>query len=445
MNPELAELFSAHIATLGERADVALHATGFDHLLIYGGELHYAFLDDYAMPFKVNPQFKRWVPVTDNPQCLLIYTPGKKPKLAFYSPVDFWHKTHPVPDEFWTKHFDIHPIAGIDEAAALLPAKLDRAAFIGEPQPLFRKWGVGNINPEDLIHHLHYHYAWKTEYELECLREANRLGARGHLAAEKAFRAGASEYDIHFAYLQASSHTENQLPYGNIIALNENAAILHYQYQSRTAPRESRSFLIDAGCTFNGYASDITRTYSTKNNEFQELIDRMEMSQRGLCDAVRPGMNYLELQELAHRDVARILIDFDIAKGDADSLVERGVTRPFFPHGVGHYLGAQVHDVGGKISDEKGTPIRQPESQPYLRLTRDIDANQVFTIEPGLYFIDSLLDELKATDAGSSVNWKRIDDFRPFGGIRIEDNIRVTQTGHENLTRPAFGLSLIHI
>ncbi|HEX6929709.1 MAG TPA: M24 family metallopeptidase, partial [Gammaproteobacteria bacterium] len=233
-------------------------------------------------------------------------------------------------------------------------------------------------------------------------------------------------------------HTETQLPYGNIVALNENGAILHYQHQSRQAPQQHRSFLIDAGCTVNGYASDITRTYSANDDEFRQLIDRMDNSQRALCDAVRPGMEYTELQTLTHRHVAGMLVDFGIASGDPDTLVADGITRAFYPHGIGHYLGAQVHDVGGKISNEKGKPIPQPADQPFLRLTRRIEADHVFTIEPGLYFIDSLLQNLRAGGAGSSVNWARVEAFRPYGGIRIEDNVRVTADGHENLTRPAF-------
>lgn len=435
---DLAAVFTKHLETMQQRADAALEACGFDHLLIPSGHLRYGFLDDNAYPFTVNPQFKRWVPVTDNPDCLLVCTRGEKPKLAFYSPVDFWHKTHPVPEDFWTAHFDIHAIGGIEEAASLLPAKLERAAFIGEMRPEFESFGVVNVNPEDLINHLHYDFAWKTEYEVECMRQANRLGARAHLAAEKAFRDGASEFEIHLAYLAASEHTEDQLPYTNIIALNEHAAILHYNQPARRAPAERRSFLIDAGCTVNGYASDITRTYATGNNDFQAMIERMDRSQRALCDAVQPGMDYTQLQLLTHRHVAQILNEFDIAKGDPDALVAEGVTRTFFPHGIGHYIGAQVHDVGGKMADANGKAIPQPEDQPFLRLTRRIEVDQVFTIEPGLYFIPSLLDELKRSNAGSHVNWARVDEFRPFGGIRIEDNVRVTRDGHENLTRPAF-------
>jgi Xaa-Pro dipeptidase len=90
------------------------------------------------------------------------------------------------------------------------------------------------------------------------------------------------------------------------------------------------------------------------------------------------------------------------------------------------------------MADRAGTPIPQPEGQPFLRLTRKVDAEQVFTVEPGIYFIPSLLKELREGHAGKQVNWKRVDDFLPFGGVRIEDNVRVTEGGHENMTRDAF-------
>lgn len=437
MSPDFASLYTDHIAAMRRLADQALAANGFDHLLIHSGALNYAFLDDNAYPFKVNPHFKRWVPVTDNPECLIIYTPGETPKLAFYSPVDFWHKTHPVPDEYWTAHFEITPVGGIREAKALLP-DMKRAAVISETAEPFAEWGAAAINPEGLINHFHFHFAKKTGYELACLREASLIGARAHLAAERAFRDGASEFDIHLAYLRAAEHNEHQVPYSNIIALNEHAAILHYQYQERRPPAEARSFLIDAGASFNGYSSDITRTYARERNDFQHMIERMNEAQLAMCAALRPGMPYADLQIIAHRHVAGILIEFGIARGEADELVANGTTRAFFPHGIGHYLGAQVHDVGGKQADEKGTPIPQPEAHPFLRTLRTVDVDHVFTVEPGLYFIPSLLEQLRATPAGRQVDWQRVEYFRPFGGIRIEDNIRVTADGHENFTRPAF-------
>jgi Xaa-Pro dipeptidase len=118
--------------------------------------------------------------------------------------------------------------------------------------------------------------------------------------------------------------------------------------------------------------------------------------------------------------------------------VDQGITRRFFPHGLGHFLGLQVHDVGGFQADRDGTLIPRPEKDPFLRLTRRLEADHVTTIEPGLYFIEPLLAELRESAAGRDVDWAKVDALRPCGGIRVEDNVRVLDGGHENLTREAF-------
>jgi len=122
----------------------------------------------------------------------------------------------------------------------------------------------------------------------------------------------------------------------------------------------------------------------------------------------------------------------------AESAVESGVASAFFPHGLGHYIGLQVHDVAGFQGDESGGWIERPAGHPYLRLTRTIEAGQVMTIEPGIYFIDMLLAELKNKPASSDVNWSKVDSFRKYGGIRIEDDVVCTAAEPENLTRDAF-------
>jgi Xaa-Pro dipeptidase len=113
------------------------------------------------------------------------------------------------------------------------------------------------------------------------------------------------------------------------------------------------------------------------------------------------------------------------------------VTAAFFPHGLGHHLGLQVHDVGGKLSDHLGTPLKQPEAYPFLRNLRPVEAGNVFTVEPGLYFIPQLLEALRARPCGSQVNWKAVDALRKYGGVRIEDNVHVSGDAVENLTRAA--------
>ena len=436
---QLATLYLAHLDLVRDRFDRALAAGGFDRVVIHSGSPHIAFLDDYHYPFKVNPQFKSWIPVLMNPHCAIVYEPAKKPVLAYYQPVDYWHKPAENPVGYWTSAFDIKMMAEPGDLVALI-GDASRTAFVGESDSAPEGVSFAAVNPRSVIDILHYERAWKSDYEISCILEANRIAARGHLAASKAFHSGASEYEIHLEYLRASEQIEEELPYGNIVALNENGAVLHYQQHlvQRSRNGERRSFLIDAGAQYNGYASDITRTYSSKQDDFAQLIDSMDAMQKSLCEEVRPGLDYKELHLSAHRKIGDILQKHGITDVDGPSALDLRITSAFFPHGVGHYLGLQVHDVGGFLADASGATIPKPEGHPYLRLTRTVEPKQVFTIEPGLYFIDSLLAELKKSDAAKHVKWSRVEELRPYGGIRIEDNVVVDADGHENLTRRAF-------
>jgi Xaa-Pro dipeptidase len=323
-------------------------------------------------------------------------------------------------------------------ARTLLPEDLSRAAFIGEPFPELDSWGVGAVNPAGLVTRMDFDRAAKTPYELACLREASRLGALGHIAARQAFDAGASEYDIEIAFLEACGLREQELPYNPIIALNKEAAVLHYQVLARRAPAERLSMLIDAGADFAGYASDITRTYSAADADFAKLVTEMDHVQQALCNSVRAGVDWRDVHLSSHRLIAELLHDSGIIKCDADEAVETGLSSVFLPHGLGHLLGLQVHDVGGLQKAPEGGSIPRPEGHPYLRLTRVLEENFVVTMEPGLYFIDQLLEQARADHRGAKIDWARIEQFRPFGGIRIEDNLAITASGCENLTRDAF-------
>jgi len=433
---KLASLYPAHLDTVRDRYGSALTASGFDAVVIFSGAQRYLFLDDMPYPFKVNPHFKSWLPVINNPHCFLVYEPGKRPRLVYWQPVDYWYKRAGAPSGYWTSHFDIEVIADEADARRHLP-RGGRTAWLGE----FEEQVDGQVNPAPLLSRVDYARAWKTEYEIECMRQANDVGVRGHLAAERAFRAGASEYDIHLDYLRASGQTEDELPYSNIIALNENGAVLHYHDHDRKQldPARRHSFLIDAGGSTNGYASDITRTYSWERDEFAELIEAMETMQQELVAEVKPGLNYPDLHLLAHHKIGEILARFQFVREvDSAGMVAKGITSTFLPHGVGHYIGLQVHDVGAFLADESGKTIDKPAGHPNLRLTRVVEPTHVFTVEPGLYFIESLLAELASSENSRYVNWPKVDAFRKFGGIRIEDDIVVRPEGHENLTRDAF-------
>lgn len=435
MSHDLALLYAQHIATLRARTDNALALGGFDHLLVAASTPLRLFLDDQDYPFVANPHFRHWVPLTNTPGSWVAYTPGHKPKLIFVQPRDYWHVVPAAPSGYWVDQFDITIVRTFAEAVAQLPQ--GHRAVIAPDCPAIE--GVEVNNPQAVLDYLHWHRSYKTPYELELMREASRIGTRAHRAAQKAFRAGASEFDIQLAYLAAARQTEHELPYPNIVCLNEHSAVLHYTHFDRMPPAQSRSFLIDAGGSAAGYASDITRTYAADgHHEFQSLIDSMEKAQLGYVAKVKAGQSYPELHIHAHHVLAGVLREHGVIHMSAESAVESGVTSAFFPHGLGHPIGLQVHDVAGFQASESGGSIPRPEGHPYLRMTRALEPGMVVTIEPGLYFIDMLLEALRSKPVGKDVDWAKVDAFRPYGGIRIEDDVVCTHDDPENLTRDAF-------
>lgn len=430
-------LYQQHLATTQERAEAALARANLDHLVVPSGTLHYQLFDDRDYPYAVNPQFKAWLPLTRNPGSWLVFTPASKPKLVYLQPFDYWHVVPKAPSGYWTAHFDIVVIRKPEDALQHLPQDPARCAILGEPQSALA--GFTPNNPPVVVDYLEYHRAFKTPYEIAMMREATRGGVRGHRAAERAFRAGASEFGIHLAYCQAAGQDSETLPYGNIVALNEHGAVLHYTDRDRTPPKPVHSFLIDAGASHGGYASDITRTYSANPaDEFQAMIDALDTAQQAMCAQVRAGFDYRQLHLDAHLALSGILRDFGILKVSAEDAVATGVSSTFFPHGIGHGIGLQVHDVAGFAASDAGGTLPKPEGHPYLRLTRVLEPGMVVTIEPGLYFIDMLLDALREGPHADAVDWSRVDMFRPFGGIRIEDDVVCTDGDPINLTREGF-------
>jgi Xaa-Pro dipeptidase len=192
--------------------------------------------------------------------------------------------------------------------------------------------------------------------------------------------------------------------------------------------------LLDAGAAFLGYCSDITRTHvkgsGAAAGAFAQLVAGVEKFQKKLVGEVAIGRPYETLHEEAHRDVARTLKDVGLSTLSEDEAIAGGVTRAFFPHGLGHSLGLQCHDVGCALVKPK------PEN-PFLRNTTRIAEGQVFTIEPGIYFIEPLLAPLRSGPHAGAIDWKLAAELAKMGGVRIEDDVVVT-TGEKstrNLTR----------
>src|SRR5690606_3635263 len=234
-------------------------------------------------------------------------------------------------------------------------------------------------NPAPVLARLEQARCRKSSYEVACMREASRIGVAGHLAAERCFRQGASEFDLHLAFLGAVRQDESTLPYPPIIALNEHAATLHYQRRDTLAPARSQSLLIDAGAGFRGYASDITRTWASAPGLFASMVDGMQALQQELCAAVEPGLDWRALHLRAHLLVGRLLRECGVLNVEPQDALDRGITAAFLPHGLGHLLGLQVHDVGGFHPAADAEPIARPPGHPALRLTRPLQAGMVVT------------------------------------------------------------------
>ena len=428
-------LYAAHVAEIQNRWEAALEAQKFDAAVVHSGSPMYSFQDDYEYAFRPNPNFLAWLPLTSHPDSVLMVVPGERPRLVYYQPDDYWYLPPSDPEPWWAEHFTIEVVRDTDEWRHRVPS--GRVAAIGDSPALADVYGKRRVNPRALVDQLHIWRTRKTPYEVACMQESAHLAAAAHAEAERAFREGKTEYEIHIRYLAACRHTDTELPYNNIVALNEHGAVLHYQARERTLPADVRSFLIDGGCTVNGYASDITRTYAKEAGEFADLIEAMNTVERDLVGQVRAGIDYKGLFLDSHLKISGVLQEAGVINVSPEDAVESGLSLVFYPHGLGHYLGLQTHDVAGLI-DNKGKPIPRPDGFPALRLTRVLEEGNVLTIEPGLYFIDSLLEKWRANKDASMINWNRVDAFKPYGGIRIEDNILVQAEGYDDLTRRAF-------
>jgi len=178
--------FFEHLAQLQARTEQALSDTGFNGLLIGSGPQHGRFLDDTRYPFRANPHFVQWLPfITEVPECWLLIRPTRKPLLLLHSPDDFWHATQTLPQAWWCDGFEIEPYQHRSELVQALAAE-SWLAVINEQEADFAPEDSLH-NPPALIHQLNFGRAAKTDWELHCLREANRTAVKGHVTAERLF------------------------------------------------------------------------------------------------------------------------------------------------------------------------------------------------------------------------------------------------------------------
>lgn len=277
----------------------------------------------------------------------------------------------------------------------------------------------------------------KSEGELERIRFANKANCLAHEAVLRAIKPGAWEYQMKGVLEGALLEQGLQFPaYNGIYASGTNSAILHYVVNNEQM-KDGELFLIDSGYEFEGYGADLTRTWPI-NGVFSDVQREMyrivlEMQKRTI-EATRPGVKMEELHWLACRTLLEGLLDGGYVKGSLDDLMANNIFALFFPHGLGHFLGLDVHDPGGY---PKGVDRIDRPGVRFLRIRREMEQGMVFTIEPGLYMIPALLGPaFENPEQSAFLHRDKLEPLLGFGGIRIEDNLVVndSEAGHENLT-----------
>ena len=263
----------------------------------------------------------------------------------------------------------------------------------------------------DLTEILHEQRLIKGPEEIEAMRAAATISAEAHARAQSVCRPGMTEYQVQAELEYVFAHHGAAAPaYPSIVAGGANACVLHYT-ENTDALCEGDLLLIDAGCEYQGYAADITRTFpvgETVSGARADLWNIVAEAQEAAIEEVRPGHSFDDYHQAAVRRLTQGLIDLGLLTGEVDGRIEDGSYRRYFLHRTGHWLGRDVHDVG-RYKDHGGA-------------WRALAAGMVLTVEPGLY--------IPADDETAPAELRGT-------GVRIEDDIHVTAEGPENLTAAA--------
>jgi Xaa-Pro dipeptidase len=281
----------------------------------------------------------------------------------------------------------------------------------------------------------------KTATEIELLRHVNRVSSAAHVEVMRRCKPGLYEYQLEAAFLHEiyAKGGARFTAYTCICGCGPRSSILHYGHQG--APndqplRDGDLFLNDSGAEYHGYASDITCSYPVNGRftpEQRDVYEAVLAANRTVQAAMRPGVSWPDMHRLSYRVITEHLREMGLIKATGDEAIEKHLPALFMPHGLGHLMGLDVHDVGGY--PEGVSRIDAPGIRS-LRCGRNLEAGMVITVEPGIYFVDALLEPALADpEMAHLIDVDRVRRFLGFGGVRIEDDVLVTASGCENLTQ----------
>jgi Xaa-Pro aminopeptidase len=392
--------------------------------ILRNGDVHYSFRQNsdffYLTGFCEPNSILLAIPQKEGSHKTILFVPEKDPKLEVWNgkregvkgairnfgadeafpAQDFWKVFPSISKDFDELGFALGKDRDFDEKLFQLFGK----RLTGRPRdnrglPTF-------IDPRPIINECRL---IKSPAEIEHMQKACDISAAGHKVAMALTKPSMWEYEVQ-AEIEAVFRRSGapRVGYDSIVASGNNANILHY-IRNRRRMRKPDLLLIDAGAEWEGYSGDVTRTFPVSGifSDAQKAVYRIVLRCQKKCiRAVRPGCTFEKLNKIAQLELTKGLIELGILKGDSKKLREKGAFKPWFMHGIGHWLGMDVHDVG---------PYQTREGKPL-----PFKPGMVLTIEPGLY--------LPAND-------KRVPkEFRGIG-IRIEDDVLVTRAGNRVLTK----------
>jgi Xaa-Pro dipeptidase len=275
----------------------------------------------------------------------------------------------------------------------------------------------------------------KGDEEISAMVEAVNISGKMHSAAKAAIQEGKTEYQIAAELLHKMKENNGELSYPVICTVN--GQYLHNHYYGNVL-KNGQMLLIDSGAEMEmGYAGDITRTWAVSGSmtsQQKEIFDTVLEMETTVINTLKPGVKYSEYHKIANKILLNNLKNIGLVRGDTDVMFEQGVGGLFMPHGLGHMIGLDVHDMedlGEQYVGYENGQIRSTQmGLKSLRLARTLEVGHTLTVEPGIYFIPVLIQSFKAEGKFKDfVNYEKLEAYYDFGGIRIEDNILIEAKG----------------
>mmetsp|Transcript_19431 Transcript_19431/g.74606 ORF Transcript_19431/g.74606 Transcript_19431/m.74606 type:complete len:512 (+) Transcript_19431:25-1560(+) len=428
-------------------------------ILLQGGKQKTRHATDHEPIFRQESYFQYLFGVME-PDCYGAIHVGSKKSILFIPrlpPAYAVWMGEIKPAKFFKDHYEVDEVRYVDELEAyleegdpeklfLLQGKNTDSGLVNKPAALpnadkyKEEAKKDTIDLQKLHRELSECRVIKSPLEQEVMRYVCRISSEAHVAVMQACKPGMYEYQMEslFRHHSYSKGGCRNLGYTCICGAGINSATLHYGHAGAPNDRlvkETDMCLLDMGAEYHCYGADITCSYPADGKfsaEQRDVYEAVLAGQQAVIAALKPGVNYVDMHKLAEREMLTVLRDRGYLRGDVEEMMEARVGALFQPHGLGHFLGIDTHDVGGY--PEGAERSTQPGLKS-LRMVRDMEPGMVLTVEPGIYFIRALLEPaLQDPAVNKFLVSNKIEAMLDFGGVRLEDDILITEDGCENLT-----------